>query len=655
MLNRIPLFIKQTILFFVTGLIIFTIFRLTLFIVNFHLLSSVPTEEQLSLVLQAFIMGIRYDIVISGYVLAFPFLIFFFIDSLKMNSPTILRINYYFVSILYLIAFLFCSIDIPFFTYYLTRLNDAVFLWANDFLFSIKMIFQSAKFIVYLVLFIVIVLLFYIAVRRIEKTLAESSANSLPQITFYKKLGYFLVFSFLLFIGIRGRIDEKTPINIGTASFSSYAFINQLGMNPVFSLLISSIDDKTIEETSFNEVSFNEAVKTVKKSLGLQPLNSIPDLQREVSFFTKSNDKNVVLIIMESMSAELSRRFTKTLSLTPFLDSLSRKSFSFDNVYTSGNHTYEGIFSTLFSFPLFAKENLMKYNKPTGIKSLPHILHENGYYNIFFINHDIQFDNINGYLLSNKFDRVIGEQNFPEKWRLSTLGVPDHILFHESVKYLDELNKNGKKFFASFMTASNHDPLIIPENISFYPNTKDKRYQVVEYCDWSLSQFFKEASTKDWFNNTIFVLVADHGLAINYDYEMPLALYHTPLIFYSTETEKNPKIFDKLGSQLDVFPSVMELLNISYVNSSFGINLFREKRDYAIIRDDVNIGCLSRDYLWIRSNSGKEYLYNYRSDDKNNILINKKAEASEMKKYTYSIYKVAKHIFTDKKWINKKG
>ncbi len=117
---------------------------------------------------------------------------------------------------------------------------------------------------------------------------------------------------------------------------------------------------------------------------------------------------------------------------------------------------------------------------------------------------------------------------------MSTLGVPDDYMFEFSTPKLNDLFRDGKPFFAAYMTASDHGPLIIPEDVPFHPRSNDMQHQIVEYADWPIEQFIKLASHQEWFRNTIFVFIADHGsVTENNIYDMPLSYHHTLLIIYA--------------------------------------------------------------------------------------------------------------------------
>ncbi len=195
---------------------------------------------------------------------------------------------------------------------------------------------------------------------------------------------------------------------------------------------------------------------------------------------------------MESMSAAKMERHGNTKHLTPFLDSLSHNSYYFENIYTAGIHTFNGVFSTLFSFPAIYRQNPMKESTMFKYNGIGHTLRKNGYSTTYFTTHDGQFDNIEGFLRANDFENIITLADYPSEEAKTTLGVPDDFMFEFSMPVIDKLYKENKPFFVAFMTASDHGPYYLPDY--FKPKNQNIKDQMVEYADWSLRKLVSLAS-----------------------------------------------------------------------------------------------------------------------------------------------------------------
>jgi phosphoglycerol transferase MdoB-like AlkP superfamily enzyme len=613
---------------YVLSLSTFLIFRLLLFISEMYRLNF--SQEVLKNTLYAFIVGLRFDIVVTGYIIFFPALIMMILSIINKKINLFLNGIFYFLLVLFSISFIINAADMPYFNQFFKRFDIGAFEWMDSPLFVVKMIIEEPRYVLIFIPLILLILVFYKFLKQIfliYKTTEYPSSNK--RIVLKTAISLFVLS--LIFIGIRGRLQKKSPIRIGTAYFCNDPLLNQLGLNPVFTLFRSYLDSKDIKNKPINLIDNQIAINNVKKYLGIkESLNALPIARKIVPDIISNNNPNVVIIIMESMSAAKMQRFGNNNNLTPFLDSLTYQSYFFKNVYTAGEHTFNGIFSTLFSFPALYRQHTMKHIR--RYSSMSYVLKQLGYSTTFFITHDGQFDNVEGFLHANDFDNVITQSDYPIKEVKTTLGVPDDFMFRFSIPKINNLSKTGKPFFVAFMTASDHGPYYIPDY--FHPHNNKIKKQIVEYADWSLNKFITLASKTDWFDKTIFIFVADHGAPINVRYQISLNYHHTPLIFYAPNILE-PKEFDCIGGQIDIFPTLMGILKQPYINNTFGVDLINEKRPYIIINGDDKIADLDNEFLFILNNKEKE-LYKYKNLDTTNYINKFPEKAKEMEIYLRS-------------------
>ena len=168
--------------------------------------------------------------------------------------------------------------------------------------------------------------------------------------------------------------------------------------------------------------------------------------------------RNVVMVLMESMSASLMQRFGQSERLTPYLDSLYRESLSFANFYSAGNHTNHGLYATLYSFPSVMKRNAMKGSVIPTYSGLPTVLRDNGYDTMFFMTHESQYDNMNAFFRTNGYEEIYSQENYPADKVVNGFGVQDDYLFSYALPVLNRHAATGKPFFATLLTISNHPP-----------------------------------------------------------------------------------------------------------------------------------------------------------------------------------------------------
>lgn len=469
-----------------------------------------------------------------------------------------------------------------------------------------------------------------------------------------RTIGSSLLFSILafllLFIAIRGRVAEKSPIRWGTAFFSTHPFLNQLGLNPVYTFVRSWLDTFDEKNKSLRLINDDIAIKNVQHELGISTPRFDSPIARSVISQAPQNNLNIVLIIMEGISARRMKRNGDMTNVTPALDSLAEISLTFDNFYSAGIHTFNGVYSTLFGFssllhkhPMSSTESMQQF---TGIAST---LLKHNYQTLFFTTHDEQFDNMGGFLGMNGFQTIISQKDYPSEKVLSTLGVPDHFLFEYSLSYLKKNSLDDRPFLAVYLTGSNHGPYIIPDDIAFKPHSKKIEDQTLEYADWSLRYFFEKAKNESWYRNTIFVFVSDHGAFLSSKYPMDLSHNHIPFIIHSPANLVEKKMISNVGGQIDVFPTLMGLLGISFVNNTVGIDLLNENRQYIYFNDDNSIGCLDEKYFLVIPREGKETIFRYREEENAAESIEVTTKSVAMKSYVYSQLQTTQWLIAKRK------
>lgn len=617
----------------------FFVFRFILFITEIDRVDFY--EDKISTILSAFLMGIRFDLVISGYILLIPALLLSVMEILNKNTKIIKKIVFYWVLSFFILAFIICSADIPYFNQFFSRFSMGAFEWIDSPDVVVGMIAQEPKYFSIIIPLIIIIFLFY---RQLKKIF--SPKQKAPNTNIYVKILFSVFFLALMLVGIRGRIEKKSPIRIGTAYFSTNPFLNQLGLNPVFTLLKSYLNSKKDKNKTVHLIDNQLAIKNIQKTFGINiPKYSSPIARDIIPDTVNNNRPNVIFIIMESMSAAKMKRHGNKNNLTPFLDSISHQSYYFENIYTAGKHTFNGVFSTLFSFPaLYQQHPLKTIKRYNGIGTT---LQKNGYSTTYFTTHDSQFDNVEGFLYANNFENIISQSDYPIDEVKTALGVPDDFMFQFSLPIIDQLYAKKKPFFASFMTASDHGPYYIPEYFS--PKNKDIKQQIVEYADWSLQKFITESSKKEWFSNTIFVFIADHGEPITASYDISLDYHHSPLIIYAPTLLNKPETYKNIGGQIDVYPTIMGLLKFPYTNNTLGIDLLKEERPYILINDDDKIGVLDNNFLLIMKDREESKLFKYQDLDKTNYIKDYPEKGKEMEVYGKSNMQVFQYLLLNNK------
>ena len=623
-------------LFLIHGmaLLFFSIFRLALFFTaDYEFSGAVGNDPYLQSV--AFVKGIWFDNVISCYILLLPIVLFWIASLCNYVSKRLFQFAALFFIVFYSSAFVISAANIPYFQYFFKPINSSIFNWVEYGGTTAQMVLGESTYYFPIGLGILSIVLFSWLVYLLSVYFYHRAADRGSLHGLRNRLAIFMVGVVcisLCLLGIRGRMGYN-PIKVSQAYYCQDPFLNQLGVNPVFNLLTSTLDSYRKENRSLHLMSEQEALTAVQRSLQREGLTDISPLARKIEKSGSPNRKNVVLIFMESMSAQLMESYGSTKKLTPYLDSLYQQSLSFKNIYSSGIHTNHGIYSTLYSFPVIMKRNAMKGTVIPVYSGLPTVLKDNGYRNLFFMTHESQYDNMNAFLRTNGFDEIYSQENYPAGKVVNSFGVQDDFVYQYALPILNKKAQSGTPFFTVLLSISNHPPYVIPSY--FKPRSEKTEDQIVEYADWSIRKFMEEAQKQSWFDNTIFVFLADHGKMVgNPECEMPQSYNHIPLMIYGKDL--SPTVHDGFGGQVDVAPTLLGMLNVSYLQNNFGVDLLKEKRPAMYFTADNMIGARDGSRLFIYSpESGQQFLYGIVGDQR--IPANDPAKFEDLKKYCFSM------------------
>lgn len=561
------------------ALLLFFLFRFILFVSTGHQFSG-NIQNNIALQAIAFIKGVWFDNVIACYVLLLPLVVLWVAGICNYTAKWLYRSTAAYFITLYSLAFIISAANIPYFSYFFKTINSSIYNWFGYGATTAGMIFGETSFYFPIFLGLVSILISGWGITASSAYFYRLSIKVPNTVSSIQRISVFITgvacIGLCLF-GIRGRMGYN-PIKVSQAYYCEDPFLNQLGVNPVFNLLTSTLDDNRKENRYLHLMPEQEAIEEVQQLLGRKGITQISPIAREIKQSADTTTfRNVVLIFMESMSANLMESFGSNKSLTPFLDSLYHQSLSFSHFYSSGIHTNHGMYSTLYSFPAIMKRNAMKGSVIPVYSGLPTILKDNGYQNLFFMTHESQYDNMNAFFRTNGFDEIYAQENYPAEKVVNSFGVQDDFLYQYALPILNKKATSGRPFFTVLLSISNHPPYIIPDY--FKPHSDKPEDQIVEYADWSIKQFITEAEKQPWFDNTIFVLLGDHGKLVDSpESEIPQSYNHIPLMIYGKGIQ--PEIRAQFGGQIDVAPTLLGLLNIGYIQNNFGINLLKEQRPF---------------------------------------------------------------------------
>ncbi len=632
-MRKLPPFIAALSKIFLIHLLLFFIIRIAFVLSAIVFIQG--NEFPKGLILQAFLMGFRFDVTVLCYVFMLPFLLLFIKELFQITFLE--KISTLYLQLILPVALFISCADIPYYIQFQKHINREAFAWLNQGTLSIKLVLSDFSYWGYLFLFLPIV---YASIKSINGSLKNRTPYSEKKYT----ITFFMIGALFLFVGARGRIAGKTPIHNGLAYISDNTLVNQTGLNANFTFMTSVLNEDESQKLFLTENNL-QTINQAKKYLKFTDTSNVDLFVRHIQQSNNLKKLNVVVVLMEGMCASKMGGYNQK-SLTPNLIEFSKQGLYFSDFYSAGIHTYNGIFSTVTGFPALLHQHSLEKYVDKKFNCLPSTLKKEGYQTMFFTTHDEQFDNIAGFLKYNDVTEIFSEKDFPSNQSISTLGVPDHIMFDFAI---EKLNKQ-QPFFALMLTSSDHGPWEIPTNIPFKPNGIDEKERASQYADWSINHFIENAKKQKWFDNTLFVFLGDHGVSLGHTYQMPLSFHHVPCIFYCPKYI-TPQINNLLGGQIDVFPTIMGLLGYEYDNDSFGIDLLKEKRPCIYFSADNKIGCIGPTYYYFYLLDAKqEFLYKYENLSDKNELKEKKLTADSLKNYAFTMLQTAHYLITKKKY-----
>ncbi len=629
------------------ALLFMTFQRLILLFTNLQHINEV--ESKLRWISSALLRGIWFDNVIACYISILPLFILSVLGLFNIAKKVTFNIFNVFYTIVYTLVFAIGFADIPYFHYFFKHLNASIFNWNEEGGTTAGMILEETSYYVYMLLFLATIIGFGYLLFKLSNKLLKKEQFKIRLKEYLTYIPVCIVLIGLCLFGIRGRFGYN-PIKTSQAYFCDNSFLNQLGINPSFYFMRDVIESSKSHFNVNDIISEDKAIPIVQDALGLEVTSTDKSpITRNVVAEGEAKNMNIVIILMESMSANLLKITSKGNEITPYLNQLIKKSYYFNNFYSAGTHTNHGILATLYGMPALFDRNMMKNVDIPLCEGIPNILQQQGYRTMFFMPHEAQYDNMNAFLLENGIDEIYSEENYPSNKRRNSFGVGDDFLFEYALNKINEKAKEPKSFFATILTVSNHPPYIVPDK--FKSVSDEAQYQIVAFADDAIREFMTEAEKQDWYNNTIFVLLGDHGKVVgSQSYEMPLSYNHIPFIIYSPAfTSDHPQQYEELGGQVDAFPTLMGLLNRSYENNTFGVDLFETRRPYMFFSSDDALGCISSDYFYTYNFKAKiEGLYRYKDESTENYVSQQRAEADSMRTYSAAMFQTASYMFKNR-------
>jgi phosphoglycerol transferase MdoB-like AlkP superfamily enzyme len=490
--------------------------------------------------LQAFAYSIRLDIATASSLVILP-LIFGFLylifhrNWMRKMFNFLLWFEFVFVAIIH-------SGEINAYTEWNHKLTSRVFMHLSN----PDEVVRSADYsmTVWFFVYLAIELLF---AWRLKKLFFRMEAGlSVSKFRFPVFVGALIFFLGILIVTVRGGI-QQIPININSAFYSKFPITNDLSTNSLYFFSKSFL--------LYNRSEIDEFIPKIDKKLAEKIVKDLYTYPTEHDqLFLTNKRPNIVFVVLESWVADAVGCLGTQKGATPHFDKLSKEGILFSNVYSTSHTSEIGNASIFSGFPGIPEVSIsMQPEKSRKLKSINQSLKPLGYTSGYLFSGDLKYGNIGGFFMDHGFDVVKDENDFSSNVPRGKLNYFDQDLY---TKFIDEINHTKQPFIQCAFTGSTHSPFDHPkrQKDKFVGEERNFMNSVI-YADQCIGDFIKKVKKQKWFDNTLFVFVADHGHATpNVAFAMVHEFYRIPLLFWGNviKPEFKGKRIDKIGSQADL-------------------------------------------------------------------------------------------------------
>ncbi|NBA84284.1 sulfatase-like hydrolase/transferase [Emticicia sp. CRIBPO] len=562
--------------------------------------------------------GIRMDFSMAAYLSIFPFFWVTFSNFIKKSIFQNTIFTYTFIVVI--VITLIIVIDLEVYNIWGYRLDSTPL----NYLKSPREAWASVKSSPVVQLFISFLLLIIIANYIVYRIIA----NKIDNWKYIKNFPFVAVSLFLtaaLIIPIRGGFGIA-PMNHSTVYFSPDNFANISAVNAPWNFFSSLVHKSNSNVNPFIYVPITEAQRSTR------------DLYNESGqttqvLNTKGKKPNVIFIVWESFTKKAVGMKYNDIEVTPNFNQLKQEGIYFSDAYSVGDRTDKGIVTILSGFPSQPTESIIKNPKKSA--SLPILskdFEQHGYTTEFYYGGDVDFANMKSYLFSANFNKIINKDEFPEELSTSKWGVHDEFLFNKFFE--DHQVVKPKPFFSTVLTLSSHEPFDVPGEKAILGEKNDELfYNSLHYTDKVLGDFIAKAKTQDWWNNTLIIIVADHGQRMP-ETGNKVDDFKIPILWTGGALKDKAFEYKGICSQMDIASTLLAQMNFDRSLYSWSRNLFdKSVKPWAFFVFNNGFGYVKPDKQFVFDNVGRRTI-----SQKGNITDKDIKEAKTLQQRTFQDY-----------------
>jgi phosphoglycerol transferase MdoB-like AlkP superfamily enzyme len=549
--------------------------------------------------LQMFLFGIRMDASMAAYICALP-LLFFVVKWVKptLNIPA--KILQVYSLTLLVICSLLTAINLNIYQEWGTKLPYRAISTFFEFPYQALISSYSSPLIIPAILMLII---FFTGRLLLNKAIFQPIPLHGPK--WYIKIPISILLMGMLFLFIRSGW-QTTPLNPSMAYFSTKPILNHAAVNTEWNLLSDYLHADGSNKNPYNYMEESAAQEEIQPYINKESLSNPTKILNQPK-------PNVVLIILESFTSDLVESLGGEPGVAPGFEKLIQDGLLFTNIYSASDRTDKGMVATLSAFPSQATQSIIKnVNKLEKLPGIGQEFQENGYSTSFVHGGESEFYNVKSFMLSHGTQKVIDQYDFPLKDVRSKWGAFDHLTFQKQIEYL---SASPQPFFSTLLTLSNHEPFDLPDPPKYGSDSQANLFRSTAfYTDSALYNYIIRAKQTDWYKNTLFVIIADHG------HRLPLEQwdsfhpnrYRIPFLLFGDVIKKEfqGKKVDKIGNQTDLVSTLLHQLNISSQPYYWSKDLLDPNTPpFAFFSYDNGFGVITPEQSLTFDNVGKGIIY----------------------------------------------
>jgi len=545
-----------------------------------------------------FLQGLRVDLIVIGYFYTIPILLSVWFKH-GMLSRLVIRLTHVWMVLAFTLIIFLEVVTPEFIAEYDIRPNRIFVDYLAYPAEVSKMLWEGYKPAIALSLAGILVCLFiaYHLLARNDKT--ESRKLNIKTVTM--RIGLSACILILAFVSMRSSLQHR-PFNPSVVYFSNDNLINSLPLNSTYSVLFAAYNAQSEKQASafYGKATEQEVISGVQALAALAPSHvgsqDIPTLRYHEATY-QGNHRNIVILLQESLGS----RFVGALGgqkLTPELDQLMQEGWNFSNAYATGTRSVRGIEAVFTGFTPGPSRSVVKLSKSQqNFFSLASLLKRHNYTTQFIYGGESHFDNMKSFFLGNGVDLIHDLPEFTSPNFVGSWGASDEDLYNEAHLQFEKLAQDEKPFFSLVFTTSNHSPWEVPDSCnSTFQGEPQTRENAIRYSDCALGKFMRKAKQSSYWDDTIFIVIADHDSRVYGSELVPLEHFKIPALILGKDIPA--KRDDRLVSQIDFAPTLLSLAGISDANPMIGYDLTHNlppEKQRAMMQYGENFALITQD------------------------------------------------------------